>query len=143
MLWMKMLDSMVCVAACASRGRAEQLEKASQAALPSLIITSGQVGLYRTWHVRTRAFAQATLAEYGMDKGRVANGELVGTWKRVSGEILTGGCGFPPILTTSPYRSCRRLRYLCCSPVPLRYAAHHLDVSKPDQHAENASGRAA
>jgi hypothetical protein len=89
-----MLDSIACVAACASRGRAERLEKGSQAALPSLIITSSQVGQNRTRHVHTWAFAQATLAEYGMDKGSVANGELVGTWKRVSGDILNGGCGF-------------------------------------------------
>jgi hypothetical protein len=43
-----MLDSIVYVVACASRGRAERSEKGSQAALPSLIITSRQVGQYRT-----------------------------------------------------------------------------------------------
>jgi len=39
-----MLDSMACVDESASRGRADQLEKGHQAALPKLIITSGQVG---------------------------------------------------------------------------------------------------
>ena len=37
-----MLDSIVCVDVSASQGRAEQLEKGYQVALPSLIITSGQ-----------------------------------------------------------------------------------------------------
>ena len=40
-------------------------------------------------HDGTWAFGQATLAEYGMDKGSVANRELVGTLEaRVSGNIL-------------------------------------------------------
>ena len=37
-----MLDSIVCVGACASRGRAQQLKKGSPA-LPTLIITSEQL----------------------------------------------------------------------------------------------------
>jgi hypothetical protein len=78
---------MSCVDACVSRGRAEQLEKGSQAAHPNLIITSRQVGQYRRRRVLTWTFAQTTLAEYGMDKGSIANGELVGAWKRVSGQI--------------------------------------------------------
>jgi hypothetical protein len=44
--WTKMLDSIVCVPACASRDRGEKLERASQAH-PSLIITSEHVGQYR------------------------------------------------------------------------------------------------
>jgi hypothetical protein len=69
---------MACVAACVSLGRAERLQKGSQAAHPNLIITSGQVGQSRQRRVRTWTFAQATLAEYGMDEGSVTNRELVG-----------------------------------------------------------------
>ena len=82
---MKTLGSMACVAACVSRGRAGQLEKDSQAGHPNLIIASERVDQYRAGRVRTWTFGQATLAEYGMGKGSVADGELVGAWKWVSG----------------------------------------------------------
>ena len=38
-----MLDSMACVDACVSQGRAEQSEKASQAIHPNLIATHVQI----------------------------------------------------------------------------------------------------
>ena len=90
MPWTKTLDSIVCVAACASRGHADQLEKASQGPLSNLIITSGQADRYRTRRVHTWTFPQTTLTEYGMDKGSIANGELIGTWRRVSEKCQLG-----------------------------------------------------
>ena len=99
-----MLYSMACVDACVSRGRADQSEKASLVALPNLIVTRGQIGQYRQRPVRTWTFGQATLTKYWMDKGRVENTQLVGTWKWVIEEVSMedGGCRREPILTTSP-----------------------------------------
>jgi hypothetical protein len=69
-----MLDSMACVDACASQDHAGKSEKGSHAGQTILIITDGHVFQHRARFVRTWTFGQATLAEYGVDKGGIANG---------------------------------------------------------------------
>ena len=69
-----MLGSMACVDACASQDRAVKSEKGSHAGQTILIITIKHVFQHRARFVRTWTFGQATLAEYGVDKGCVANG---------------------------------------------------------------------
>jgi hypothetical protein len=65
---------MACVDACASQDRAGKSEKVSHASHPILIITNKHVFQHRARFARTWTFGQATLAEYGVDKGDVANG---------------------------------------------------------------------
>ena len=69
-----MLDSMACVDAYASQGRAGKSERGSHPSHSTLTITIKHVFRHRARLARTWTFGQATLAKYGVDEGGIANG---------------------------------------------------------------------